>query len=133
MGGQVQVQVPEAEVQRRLLAQISSRGVLKPGHRFESSSLGNTLSDTGTAASFGIQNPLRTQQQQQQQQQQMVAELVSLVLHSCLHSSSCARCLCCVRLLYCISACAVFTIKARLQGGHGWDVRAKLQLSKALL
>ena len=78
-----QLHLPEAEVQRRLLAQISSRGLLKPGHRFDSSSLGAALSGQGTACSPRRQSPLTTQQQQQQQlhQQHLVAEMVSHLLH----------------------------------------------------
>lgn len=89
--------MPEAEVQRRLLAQISSRGLLKRGHRIETSSLGNTLLGHGTTASPAFQNgldsTLRTQQQQQLQQQHLIAEatpivrfpfeLVSRLLHCC--------------------------------------------------
>ena len=78
-----QLHMPEAEVQRRLLAQISSRGLLKPAHRFDTLSLGNALSGQGTAASPGMQNSLRTQQQQQQQlhQQHLMAEMVKHLLH----------------------------------------------------
>ena len=81
--------MPEAEVQRRLLAQISSRGLLKRGHRFETASLGDPLLGHGTTAGPALQNcldsTLRTQQQQQKQlqQQQMVAELVSDLRHCC--------------------------------------------------
>lgn len=83
-----QLHVPESEVQRRLLAQISSRGLLKPEHRFETAGLGNPLSCHTATTSHVLQNhgdaTLRTQQQQRQQQQlqqqQMVAELVSHLL-----------------------------------------------------
>ena len=82
MGGQLHM--PEAEVQRRLLAQISSQGLLKPGHRVATSGLGNVLSGQGTAASSGMQSPLSTQQQQQQlkelQHHHMMTQFVSPLL-----------------------------------------------------
>ena len=71
-----QLCMTEAEVQRRLLAQIGSRGLLQPRHRFDSSSLGNAPSGQGTAASPCMQSPLRTQQQQH-----AVTEMVSHLLH----------------------------------------------------
>ena len=85
MGGQLHM--PEAEVQRRLLAQIGSQGLLKPGHRVSTSGLGNALLGQGTAASPGVQNPLSIQQQQQQQLQQqqlkehMMTQFVSPLLY----------------------------------------------------
>ena len=73
-----QLHVPESEVQRRLLAQLSSRPSLKPGPKPDSTGLSSGM-NLGQEVPAGVgallQNPIRAQQQQQQQQQ-MIAELV---------------------------------------------------------
>ena len=70
-----QLHVPESEVQRRLLAQLSSRGLLKPGPKLENADLsGGLLGQDMTAGTNALlscpPNPNRAQQL-------MLAELVS--------------------------------------------------------
>lgn len=97
MGGQLHV--PQAEEQRRLLAHITSRGMLKPGCGIHTGS-GLGLAGQGTAASPDMQIPLRTQQQQQQ-----LAELVSHLLH---HLST-------VEVLFLLSCCIAWSSEMALQ------------------
>lgn len=98
MGGQLHA--PQAEEHRRLLAHITSQGMLSSGCGIHTeSSLG--LSGQGTAASPDMQVPLRTQQQHQH----AMAELVGHLLH---HFNS-------VELLCCLSCCIAQSCEMAMQ------------------
>lgn len=72
----------DAEAERRLIAQLGSRSMLRPGPRYEGFGAGNGVSSQEVAmAAAAMQHPLGAPLgglQQQHEQQRLIAEMVRL-------------------------------------------------------
>ena len=69
-----QPQIPDADSQRRLLAQLGSRGLVKPGPRYEGFGGSNGIPGQEAVSATALPNTVSSQQQQEQQR--LIAELV---------------------------------------------------------
>ena len=67
-----QPQMPDADSQRQLLAQLGSRGLVKPGPRYEG--FGGSIPGQEAVSATALPNTVSSQQQQEQQR--LIAELV---------------------------------------------------------